>query len=157
MDIVECMKFMECPDVWERYKNDFIGYKLHIAQDDTSQAVLDEYFGFNKEDVFPQDPIKRWICLHALCNVYAFDLLKLSQVIRSLQKVAPIQDPCKMNLRKYIRTITKTRELGVGFLEYVVGTLFSAVIAELKSEQGVPVKWYQCYGDVVSLNIMYAF
>lgn len=156
VDLVECMEFMKCPDLWERYKNDFIGHKLHIIQDDTSRAVLDEYFRFNEEDVFPQDPVERWIRLHALCNVYVFDLLKLSEIIRTLQKVAPIQDPCKMNLRKYLKTITMTRELGVGFLEYIVGTLFSAVVAELKSEQGIPAKWYQCYVDVVSPNIVYA-
>jgi len=87
------------PDLWRRYFNDFVSYKLNLAPqtdmkgalppgDDVAQCLLRAYFGQLHEFAAP----KRLAQLHCYIRVYQLQLAQTCSLLRPLSKVKEVSE-----------------------------------------------------------------
>ena len=74
-------------DLWPRYFNDFIIFKLKLCGDadegDIAQLILHTYF----QQIHSYDALKKVVELHSYVSVYQLSLAQMASILRPLNKL----------------------------------------------------------------------
>ena len=147
-------------DLWNRYFTDFLHCILHL--DDSAGAIGHRILHAALGKLEDQNVINRIAILHVYFHVHKLNMAKLIAILRPLDKIQQVASRVPFSLssspaESLISMVGESENVG-GRVEalsnFVLDTLFSAVVGIVKNEQTVRENlklWYKVYQDVVRM------